>query len=53
MDVGMQVHPLYHGGKKSYDNMIEVMQHRRIAAFDYGLMGNECFGAWFQAYQGR
>ena len=47
MDVGMQVHPLYHGGKKSYDNMIEVMQHRRIAAFDYGLMGNECFGAWF------
>lgn len=48
MDVGMQVHPLYHGGKKSYDNMIEVMQHRRIAAFDYGLMGNECFGTWFK-----
>jgi hypothetical protein len=52
MQLGMQVHPLYHGGKKTYDNMIKAMQANRIRAFDNGLMGNERYGTWFTRVTG-
>lgn len=51
MDVGMEVHPLWHTGEAMTKMHIRALSRSRIRAFDDGLMNNMDAGTWYSNVQ--
>ena len=45
-DLGTFVHPLSQCHTADYNTFIRYMNHKRLAAFDYDLIGNQTFEEW-------
>jgi hypothetical protein len=43
MNLGEEVHPLYHVGQDTFDRMVSFQQARRIALYDFGTINNASF----------
>lgn len=43
VDIGTEVHPMYHVGEDTYNNLIKHYQPRRISLFNFGIIDNKNF----------